>query len=76
MQNNAAVKIVLAILLAVPIALNLVTPIYNQVDPKLGGLPFFWWFQILLLAICVPPYLAFSFIERARTGEALQISEG
>lgn len=74
-QNNSSVKIVLALLLAVPIAINIYLPIYNRVNPELGGLPFFWWFQMFLLAICVVPYLAFSFIENARTKDAIPITE-
>ncbi|MHB1867593.1 MAG: DUF3311 domain-containing protein [Nitrososphaerales archaeon] len=74
-QNNSSVKIVLALLLAVPIAINAYLPIYNRVNPELGGLPFFWWFQMFMLAICVVPYLAFSFIENARTKNAIPISE-
>jgi Protein of unknown function (DUF3311) len=69
MQNNTAIKIVLALLLVVPIAINAYTPLYNKVNPELAGMPFFWWFQILLLAICVPPYLAFSLIEQRRNPE-------
>jgi len=75
LQNNSSVKIVLALLLAVPIAINIYLPIYNRVNPELGGLPFFWWFQMFLLAICVVPYLAFSFIENARTKDAIPITE-
>jgi hypothetical protein len=33
-------------LLAVPIALPLLTPLYNRYDPQLWGLPFFYWYQI------------------------------
>ena len=73
--NTPAIKVVLALLLAVPIALNIALPIYNKVDPKLGGLPFFWWFQMLLLVICVPPYLAFSFLENKRTQETSRLAE-
>lgn len=32
------------LLLLVPL-LMLVTPWFNRTDPKLGGLPFFYWFQ-------------------------------
>jgi len=26
-------------------------PIYNKINPTLGGLPIFYWYQILLLAV-------------------------
>jgi len=53
------VQIVLLLLILVPAIVNFATPIYNFVDPTLGGLPFFYWFQILMLALSTLPYLAF-----------------
>jgi uncharacterized membrane-anchored protein YitT (DUF2179 family) len=42
-------------LLLIPIVLPLLTFIYNRWLPKLGGFPFFFWFQIMftLLAAAV-----------------------
>lgn len=37
------------ILLLVPCLLAIVPLIYNQVEPRLFGFPFFYWFQILLI---------------------------
>jgi hypothetical protein len=34
-------------LLIVPIVLPLITSIYNRVDPKLWGIPAFYWIQLL-----------------------------
>ncbi|HLJ70919.1 MAG TPA: DUF3311 domain-containing protein [Roseiarcus sp.] len=47
------------ILLFAPCVVALVAPLYNSVDPALAGIPFFYWFQLLLIlvsAFCI--YLA------------------
>jgi hypothetical protein len=33
------------------------------------GMPFFWWFQILLLALTTIPYLVFTYIQGKRHAE-------
>ncbi|MBU6460504.1 MAG: DUF3311 domain-containing protein [Proteobacteria bacterium] len=33
-------------LLLIPLA-SLWTPGYNQVNPEIGGIPFFYWYQLL-----------------------------
>ena len=40
-------------LLLVGIVLPLLVPIYNRVDPTLFGWPFFYWFQLVLVAVGV-----------------------
>lgn len=40
------------LLLLVPL-LMLITPIYNSDEPRLFGLPFFYWFQFVFVAIGV-----------------------
>jgi hypothetical protein len=40
------------LLLLVPL-LMLVTPWFNHTDPKLAGLPFFYWFQFLFVIVGV-----------------------
>jgi hypothetical protein len=42
-------------LLLVPIVLPLLTVVYNRETPRLGGVPFFFWFQLMftLLAAAV-----------------------
>ncbi len=39
------------ILLAVAIVVPLLVPTYAQADPPLGGLPFFYWYQMLWVPI-------------------------
>jgi hypothetical protein len=41
------------LLLLVPIVLSLAVPFYNSIDPSLGGLPFFYWFQLAIIPIGV-----------------------
>ena len=66
-----AIEISLFLLIFAPAFINFFTPIYNHANPTLGGLPFFYWFPILLLAICVIPYLAFTYIEKKRQSPPL-----
>ncbi|WP_054857900.1 DUF3311 domain-containing protein [Vulcanisaeta sp. JCM 16159] len=44
-------KVVAGILLVIPWILYTLLPIYNMVQPELGGVPFFYWFQTLWLVI-------------------------
>jgi uncharacterized membrane protein HdeD (DUF308 family) len=40
-------------LLIVPIVVPLLVPLYNNVDPKLGSWPLFYWLQLLFVALGV-----------------------
>jgi len=70
------VQLVLLLLILVPAIVNFATPIYNFVDPTLGGLPFFYWFQILLLGLSTLPYLAFTAIENRRSRASPSAPQG
>ena len=39
------------LLLVVPFVGTLWVPFYDSVDPKLGGVPFFYWYQFLWIGI-------------------------
>ena len=44
------------LLLLIPVTVALWVPSYNRIEPALGGVPFFYWFQlawILVGALCV-----------------------
>jgi hypothetical protein len=44
------------LLLLIPVVGALWVPFYNSTEPSLGGIPFFYWFQlawILVGAVCV-----------------------
>jgi len=57
------------VLLVVPSLIALSLPLYNVVDPTLGGIPFFYWFQTVLLGSTVIPYAIFSWAENKRTSK-------
>jgi hypothetical protein len=40
------------LLLLVPLVM-LVTPWYNKITPRLGGIPFFYWYQFLFVIVGV-----------------------
>lgn len=41
-----AKRISCAVLIAVPVLLVLAVPLYQRTEPTLGGIPFFYWFQM------------------------------
>jgi hypothetical protein len=42
---------VAGVLVAVAIAGPLLVPIYARTGPKLGGFPFFYWYQLILVPV-------------------------
>jgi hypothetical protein len=38
-------------LLLIPVIVPLLTPLYNRIDPKLLGIPFFYWCQLAFVAL-------------------------
>jgi hypothetical protein len=42
-------------LLLVPVLVPLLTPLYNRMEPRLAGFPFFYWIQLafVLLGVAV-----------------------
>jgi hypothetical protein len=43
--------IAIVVILAPPIVLPLWVPLYDQVDPRLNGWPFFFWFQMAMIIV-------------------------
>ncbi len=39
------------LLFLLPVALVLWVPSYNRVEPALGGVPFFYWYQLALILV-------------------------
>jgi hypothetical protein len=39
------------LLLLLPFIVLLIPPIYNHTDPELAGIPFFYWFQLLVIVL-------------------------
>ncbi len=46
------------LLLWVPCAIALAAPLYNTTTPELFGVPFFYWFQLLLVMVSALGILA------------------
>ena len=46
-----ALKVTVAVMLAVAIGGALWVPIYAHVQPKLGDFPFFYWYQLILVPV-------------------------
>ena len=42
---------VIAVLIIIPFVVYFAIPSYNMVNPELGGVPFFWWYQTLWLGL-------------------------
>ncbi len=40
------------VLLLIPVVASLSVPFYNRVEPAIGGVPFFYWFQLALVLVC------------------------
>ena len=40
-------------LLVLPLVVTLFPPLYNQVDPRLTDIPFFYWYQMAAIAFSV-----------------------
>ncbi len=40
------------LLLLVQYVLALCVPFYDTAEPSLGGFPFFYWFQLLMVFVC------------------------
>jgi hypothetical protein len=52
--------VILALLILIPALINLSTPLHNKIEPELLGIPFFYWFQTVWLALCSRFYLVFA----------------
>ena len=42
---------VAAVLIVIPFFVYFAIPTYNMVNPEWGGVPFFWWYQTVWLAL-------------------------
>ncbi len=50
------VHVVIAVLLLIPLIALLDIPSYNSVKPSLGGISFFYWYQLLWMPIAAILY--------------------
>ncbi len=44
-------RVLVPVLLGLPVAALLAVPLYARVEPRLGGVPFFYWYQALCLVL-------------------------
>jgi hypothetical protein len=51
------------LLLLVPL-ISLITPLFNVTEPRLGGLPFFYWFQMAVIPLGIVCTLAVHLLTR------------
>jgi predicted permease len=55
-------------LLLVPVVLALAVPLYDRTEPRLAGVPFFYWFQLAVIPVGVTcTVLAYRAGRRRRT---------
>ena len=65
LPRSAMVKA--AVLLAIPILALLLVPLYARATPRLWGVPFFYWYQLLWVPLTGGlTYAAYVVITRAR----------
>jgi hypothetical protein len=65
-RTTTGAWVAVGVLLAIGIVVPLLVFLYDQLDPTLGGFPFFYWFQFLLIPIVsVLTYTAFKISEKA-----------
>ena len=55
-------------LLLIPIVLPLLTFLYNSETPRLFGIPFFYWFQMLLAPLAVIASVSAFYLARRTKG--------
>ena len=53
MSSRARGWLLVVALLAPAVVLPLCVPLYDRADPEVGGWPFFFWFQMLLIVVAV-----------------------
>jgi len=64
---NKGLLAVAAVLLAIPVIALLWVSSYAKAEPKLGGFPFFIWYQFLWVFLCSGlTYTAYRLVLRAR----------
>ena len=50
-RRTSGLWAVVAVLLAVGIVVPLLVGLYDSVEPRLGGFPFYYWFQFMLIPV-------------------------
>ncbi|MGI8523150.1 MAG: DUF3311 domain-containing protein [Nocardioides sp.] len=50
-SRSRGLWIAIIVILAPAVVLPLIVPLYDKSDPRLGGWPFFFWFQMALIVM-------------------------
>ena len=50
---TAAARALVAVLFVIVATVALAVPLYNRTEPSLGGIPFFYWFQVAWILVSV-----------------------
>ena len=50
-RSNPAFVTLGAMLLIIPVGLALAVPLYQRVEPQIIGIPFYYWFQMLMAVV-------------------------
>lgn len=50
------VDVLIAVLLLIPLVALLAIPTYNSINPNLGGVSFFYWYQLLWMPLAAVLY--------------------
>jgi uncharacterized protein DUF3311 len=70
------VRVVVGVLLAAPFVAYLSIPSYNRIEPRLGGFPFFYWWQLMWVVLTgVFIWVAFLLTRVARTAGETEDAE-
>ncbi len=69
-QDKKRAYMIAGILMAIPFFAYIILPVYDRVDPQLFGVPLFYWYQTVWLAISAVLFGVAAFlIGRAKGGE-------
>lgn len=64
-------RVLVAVLLALPFVATLWVSSYAHVGPRLGGFPFFYWYQILWIFLsAIFTYTAYVLVQREKRASA------
>lgn len=58
--------VILAILILIPVTVDLWVPAYNMDAPEIFGMPFFYWFQTIWLFVSAAFYMTYARLAEAR----------
>lgn len=68
--RNPGTSVLVGAVLLITILMPLLVPVYAKEEPALGGVPFFFWFQFLLIPVtAVLTFMCYRIISRQKARE-------